>query len=109
LQESGIFEEADYTSQGTQTGDVDLETFVGEIKMPFKAGFVGDLSAEIQRLNQFRERVEEGGHSCGSKRLLRVPDDLPSHRKELDYCRERLQLLEDKVSEGHTGSLCQGK
>ena len=108
MQESGIFEETEYSSQGTQTGDIDLETFVGEIKIPSEVGVVGDLSAEIQRLNQFRERVEEAGHCCGSKKLLRVSDDLPPHRKELEYCRERLQLLENKVSEGHTVSLCQG-
>jgi hypothetical protein len=94
LQESGIFEETEYRSQGTQTGDINLETF----KMPFEARIVGDLSAEIQRLNQFRERVEEAGNCCGSKKLLRVGEDMPCQRKELDYCRERLQLLEDKVS-----------
>lgn len=97
LQESGIFEETEYRSQGTQTGDINLQPFSGEIKMPFEARTVGDLSAEIQRLNQFRERVEEAGNCCGSKKLLRVGDDMPCPRKELDYCRERLQLLEDKV------------
>ena len=65
--------------------------------MPFEAGVVGELSAEIQRLNQIRERVEEAGHCCGNRKLLRVDDDLPSQRKELDYCRQRLQVLEDKV------------
>ena len=65
--------------------------------MPFEPGVVGELSVEIQRLNQFRERVEEAGHCCGNKKLLRVDDDLPSQRKELDYCRQRLQVLEDKV------------
>ena len=65
--------------------------------MPFEAGVVGELSAEIQRLNQFRERVEEAGHCCGGKKLLRMDDDVPSQTKELDFCRQRLQLLEDKV------------
>jgi hypothetical protein len=65
--------------------------------VPFEARFAGDLSAEIQRLNQFRERVEEAGHCCGSKKMLRVDEDLPAQRKELEYCRQRLQVLEDKV------------
>jgi hypothetical protein len=97
MQESGIFEETEYTSQGTQTGDLNLEAFIWDISMPFAAGVAGELGAEIQRLNQFRERVEEAGHCCGSKKLLRVDEDLPSQRKELDYCRQRLQVLEDKV------------
>jgi hypothetical protein len=46
--------------------------------------------------------VEEAGNCCGNKKLLRVgegPVDEPHpHKKELDYCRERLQLLEDMVS-----------
>jgi hypothetical protein len=102
LQESGIFEETEYNSQGTQTDSTDVEPSIGEVKSPFEAGIVGDLSAEIQRLNQFRERVEEAGNCCGNKRLLRVgegrEDEPPPRKKELEYCRERLQLLEDKVS-----------
>jgi hypothetical protein len=66
--------------------------------VPFEVGFVGDLSAEIQRLNQFRERVEGGGHCCGGKELLRCGDDWPPQKKELEFCRQRLQVLEDKVS-----------
>jgi hypothetical protein len=102
LQESGIFEDTEYNSQGTQTDSTDLEPPIREVKSPFEACVVGDLSAEIQRLNQFRERVEEAGNCCGSKKLLRVnegrEDAPPPHKKELEYCRERLQLLEDKVS-----------
>ena len=97
MQESGIFEETEYTTQGTQTGDLHLEALLWDIRMPFEPGVVGELSAEIQRLNQFRERVEEAGHCCGNGKLLRVDEDLPSQRKELDYCRQRLQVLEDKV------------
>jgi outer membrane murein-binding lipoprotein Lpp len=97
MQESGIFEETEYTSQGTQTGDLNLEALIWDIRIPFEPGVVGELSAEIQRLNQFRERVEEAGHCCGNRKLLRVDEDLPSQKKELDYCRQRLQVLEDKV------------
>lgn len=101
LQESGIFEEAEYNSQGTQTDSMDVEPLLGEGKLPFETCVGGDLSAEIQRLNQFRERVEEAGNCCGNKKLLRVGearvDETPPHQKELQYCRERLQLLEDKV------------
>ena len=97
LQESGIFEETEYTSQGTQTGDLNLEALIWDIRIPFEAGVVGELNAEIQRLNQFRERVEEAGHCCGNGKMLRMDDDLPSQRKELDYCRQRLQVLENKV------------
>lgn len=102
LQESGIFEEAEYNSQGTQTDSMDIEPLIGEGKLQFETCVVGDLSAEIQRLNQFRERVEEAGNCCGNKKLLRVGegrvDEAPPQQKELQYCRERLQLLEDKVS-----------
>ncbi|XP_023714854.1 protein MLP1 homolog isoform X5 [Cryptotermes secundus] len=97
LQESGIFEDVEYNSQGTQTDSMDVEPLVGE----GKTCVVGDLSAEIQRLNQFRERVEEAGNCCGNRKLLRVGegrvDEPPPQQKELQYCRERLQLLEDKV------------
>jgi hypothetical protein len=102
LQESGIFEEAEYNSQGTQTDSTDVEPLNGEVKLQFETCVVGDLSAEIQRLNQFRERVEEAGNCCGNKKLLRVgegrADEPAPQQKELQYCRERLQLLEDKVS-----------
>lgn len=102
MQESGIFEEAEYNSQGTQTDSMDVEPLIGEGKLQFETCVVGDLSAEIQRLNQFRERVEEAGNCCGNKKLLRVGegrvDEPPPQQKELQYCRERLQLLEDKVS-----------
>jgi hypothetical protein len=104
LQESGIFEETEYNSQGTQTDSSDVEPSIGGAKSPFEGCFVGDLSAEIQRLTQFRERVEEAGNCRGSNKLLRVSsgpgraDDPPAHKKELEYCRERLQVLEDKVS-----------
>jgi hypothetical protein len=74
-----------------------LEAIVWYIRIPFEAGVVGELSAEIQRLNQFRERVEEAGHCCGNGKMLGMDDDLPSQRKELDYCRQRLQVLENKV------------
>lgn len=98
LQESGIFEDVEYNSQGTQTDSMDAEPLLGE----GKACVVGDLSAEIQRLNQFRERVEEAGNCCGNRKLLRVgegrAEEPPPQQKELQYCRERLQLLEDKVS-----------
>ncbi|XP_021919647.1 myosin-8 isoform X3 [Zootermopsis nevadensis] len=101
LQESGIFEEAEYNCQGTQTDSVIAEPLIEEFKSPFETGVVGDLCAEIQKLNEFRERVEEASNCCGNKRLLRVGevqgDQLPPDTKELEYCRERLQLLEDKV------------
>ncbi|XP_069705022.1 janus kinase and microtubule-interacting protein 3 isoform X2 [Periplaneta americana] len=60
LQESGIFEEAEVATRSTQT-ELGVEST--------------DLSAEIQKLTQFRERVERG----------RGGGD------------ERLQLLEDKA------------
>jgi hypothetical protein len=103
LQESGIFEEAEYNCQGTQTDSISAESLTEEFKSPFEAGVVGDLCAEIQKLNEFRERVEEAGNCCGNKKLLCVGevqgDQLPPHMKELKYCRERLQLLEDKVNQ----------
>lgn len=103
LQESGIFEEAEYNSQGTQTDSISVEPLTGEFKLPFETGVVGDLCAEIQKLNKFRERVEEAGNCCSNKTLLHVGevqgDQPPPHTKELEYCRERLQLLEDKVSQ----------
>jgi len=103
LQESGIFEETEYNTQGTQTVSINLDPLTGEFHSPFETAVVGDLSAEIQKLTQFRERVEEAGNCCGNKKLLRAGeirgDDPPTYRKELEYCYERVQLLEDKVGQ----------
>ncbi|XP_067000500.2 uncharacterized protein [Anabrus simplex] len=71
FQESGIFESdnVDLVSKSTQTDGPAVS---------------GDLNAEIQKLTQFRERIEEerAGLLAGS---------------ELAFCRERLRLMEDKV------------
>ncbi|KAJ9580656.1 hypothetical protein L9F63_024167 [Diploptera punctata] len=106
LQESGIFEEDDFNTQSTQTDDIlVLDEDANEFKSLLENGEVGDLSTEIKKLTQFRELVEERANYCESKKLIRVDEgkgDLPqgscaSHIKELQYYKERVQVLEDKV------------
>ncbi|XP_066991329.2 plectin isoform X2 [Anabrus simplex] len=71
LQESGIFEgdAVEWISRGTQTEGLSLN---------------GELTAEIKKLTQFKERIEEERSGL-----------LPAN--ELAFCRERLQMLEEKV------------
>lgn len=92
LQESGIFEgSSDLVTQGTQT-DWTADKFSSP---------PGDLGAEIRKLTQIRERIEEQG---GNKKLLKVPgsgdDEINTHAtlKELLFYRERLDILENKVA-----------
>uniref|UniRef100_A0A1B6D1K9 Janus kinase and microtubule-interacting protein C-terminal domain-containing protein n=2 Tax=Clastoptera arizonana TaxID=38151 RepID=A0A1B6D1K9_9HEMI len=91
LQESGIFEgSAEATTQGTQTDCLDKSS-----------NSPGDLGAEIRKLTQIRERIEEQG---GNKKLLKVPVNndieinIQATLKELLYYRERIKILEDKIS-----------
>uniref|UniRef100_A0A1B6M3K9 Janus kinase and microtubule-interacting protein C-terminal domain-containing protein n=2 Tax=Graphocephala atropunctata TaxID=36148 RepID=A0A1B6M3K9_9HEMI len=90
MQESGIFEDGALMScvlhVATQTD------------WTFEAPH-GELGAEIRKLTQIRERIEEKG---GNKRLLKSPETDPeflTHAsfKELLFYRDRVQVLEDKL------------
>ncbi|XP_075222672.1 uncharacterized protein LOC142325156 isoform X2 [Lycorma delicatula] len=93
LQESGIFEESsespEYCNRCTQT-DWSPE------KLEATAG---DLSLEIRKLKQIRERIEEQG---GNKRLLRSPGEEDQCQstdiKELLFYRDRVETLENKLA-----------
>lgn len=91
MQESGIFEDGGLTNcflnMGTQT-DYNCDPSPG------------DLGAEIRKLTQIRERIEEKG---GNKKLLRSPDIeskflAQASIKEMLFYQERVQILEDKVA-----------
>lgn len=89
LQESGIFEEVETESTGTQT-DVN-ETFENS-----------ELNTEIQRLNSIREKLERQGRN----RSLNVKDEgdglecrcVKLGKKHKQYYERRLKFLEGKVS-----------
>lgn len=82
LQESGVFEEAMSVNQGTQT-------YSEEFPLPERPS--GDLSAEIQKLNKFRERIEEVVGNNKSAKLL-SPD-----QRKLEFYKERTETLESKL------------
>lgn len=82
LQESGVFEEAMSVNQGTQTHSE-------EFPLPERPS--GDLSAEIQKLNKFRERIEEVVGNNKSAKLL-SPD-----QRKLEFYKERTETLESKL------------
>ena len=80
LQESGVFEEASTVNQTTQT-------LSEEFPLPS-----GELTAEIQKLNKFRERIEEVvGHNKSAVKLL-SPD-----QRKLEFYKERAETLENKL------------
>lgn len=80
LQESGVFEEQMVFNQATQTD---------EFSLPERPS--GELTAEIQKLNKFRERIEEVvGHNKSAGLLS------PDQRK-LEYYKERTEILESKL------------
>lgn len=86
LQESGVFESdsVDICSQYTQTEPDD------SLSPP-----VGELCAEIRKLNEFREKIEE------SVSKDPVPVVLSSNlcdQKKLAYYRDRLEVLEKKLA-----------
>uniref|UniRef100_A0A1L8DC87 Putative pftaire-interacting factor 1a mitochondrion n=1 Tax=Nyssomyia neivai TaxID=330878 RepID=A0A1L8DC87_9DIPT len=85
LQESGVFD-ADPTeavTQSTQTAPEDFPVYEAR----------GDLTAEIQKLNKFRERIEE----CVTAKKSNVVNLLSPEQKRLQYYKDRLELLENKI------------
>lgn len=87
LQESGVFEGEDESndliSEFTQT---DPEDFPSLEKS-------SSLCAEIQKLNKFRERIEE----CVTKTNKSVGILETPEQRRLQYYKERLDLLENKI------------
>lgn len=85
LQESGIFEgdPPEYNTQGTQTEPCHQE-------QPNNKSL--DLTAEIQKLNQFRESIEVGNKT---KKLLVSSDQ--KYIKEINFYKDRLDVLEKKI------------
>ncbi|XP_061378419.1 early endosome antigen 1 isoform X2 [Danaus plexippus] len=87
LQESGIFEEVESESKGTQTDNESFE-------------FSGELNTEIQRLNSIREKLEKQGVR---NRTLKDEDNLECKcvklgKKHKQYYERRLKFLEGKIS-----------
>nr|CAD7400165.1 unnamed protein product [Timema cristinae] len=81
LQESGIFEELEYSNQGTQTEDI-----LQPAETP-----PGNLGEELQKLTRIRERIQERD---SSSKLLLIPTDAVG-----DYNKLRLEALEEKYHE----------
>ncbi|XP_055705583.1 GRIP and coiled-coil domain-containing protein 2-like isoform X2 [Phlebotomus papatasi] len=86
LQESGVFDtdSADCTNQATQTCPEDFPVFEPRS---------GDLTAEIQKLNKFRERIEE----VVTAKKSSVVNLLSPEQSRLQYYKDRLELLENKI------------
>lgn len=91
LQESGVFEGEmyEFISEGTQTEPEDFPM----IEKPHE-----ELSAEIQKLNKFRERIEEcvTKSPVTTKPVGSLLSETPEQRR-LDFYRNRLELLENKI------------
>lgn len=94
LQESGVFDDdtllLDVCNQCTQTE-------VGEFPVTEKAS--GDLCAEIQKLNRFRKKIEECVTKTSTKpgTVANLLSPNSSDQRRLQYYKERLELLENKV------------
>ncbi|XP_044740727.1 COP1-interactive protein 1 [Chrysoperla carnea] len=87
LQESGIFEADDVISVQTQT---DLQ----DLTVPNKTDIrLSELTAEIQKLNKIRASIEENG----KKTVNHQAHSLPIH-KELEFYKNRLEMLENKIN-----------
>lgn len=74
-------------SQCTQTDSVD---FIKTIEQNS-----GDLCAEIQKLNKFRKKIEGTNKSGAVPNILTSPN--ASEERRLQYYKERLELLENKI------------
>lgn len=91
MQESGIFEEGGLVGCLIHIGTQTDWTFDPP---------PGDLGAEIRKLTQIRERIEEKG---GNKKLLKTSEAdseflKQASFKDLIFYRERAQTLEDKLA-----------
>ncbi|XP_059622155.1 GRIP and coiled-coil domain-containing protein 2 isoform X2 [Phlebotomus argentipes] len=84
LQESGVFDTDAVVTQATQTCPEDFPLFEPRS---------GDLTAEIQKLNKFRERIEE----CVTAKKASVVNLLSPEQRRLQYYKDRLELLENKI------------
>ncbi|GAB0092298.1 hypothetical protein DMENIID0001_072880 [Sergentomyia squamirostris] len=87
LQESGVFDgdSAESVCQSTQTCPEDF---------PFvETATSGDLTAEIQKLNKFRQKIEE----CVTAKKASVVSLLSPEQRRLQYYKDRLELLENKI------------
>lgn len=99
--ESGIFhDEYSIAQQSTQTNSDDF--FNVEQKSKYNGTGVSnsDLCAEIQRLNKFRSKIEEFVSSTNTPSLdIGVLSPLSKlDETRLQYYRDRLELLENKVA-----------
>lgn len=94
LGESGVFEDsnlplAEYCTQETQTD------FKGEFTNQ-KSNI--ELCAEIEKLNRFREKIEESTKVNKSKQELVNLLSTNAHDRHMKFYQERLQLLENKIA-----------
>lgn len=88
LQESGVFEEPITMHQSTQT-------HTDEFPFPERPNPSGELSAEIQKLNKFRERIEKVvGHNKSASGVVKL---LSPDQRKLEYYKGRVDTLESKL------------
>lgn len=105
MDESGIFDSdcsladisdlpVEHCTQSTQTDRTENE--LSPVPLPITAAGVGaDLCAEIQKLNKFRKIIEE--RATQNVKLLPNAVSSAVDTQRLDYYKDRLQLLENKL------------
>lgn len=84
-------------AQHTQCTQTDLEHFTSQ---PPTDQSAGDLCAEIQKLNRFRKKIEQcvtdTQHQTAVVKLLK-PKLADTAERQLQYYKDRLELLENKM------------
>lgn len=101
LQESGIF---DTEAEGFEYQLVNQTTQTDPTDFPVKDKPSGDLCAEIQKLNKFREKIEEcATKSSNSSHIVHksVVNLLPSNNtneNHLRFYQRRIEFLENKIA-----------
>lgn len=87
------------TSQCSQCTQTEPEQFTPHEPTDQSAG---DLCAEIQKLNRFRKKIEEcvttdNTHSSSVVKLLKPGKTADCAERQLQYYKDRLELLENKI------------
>lgn len=106
MDESGIFDSdcslqdissapVEQCTQSTQTDLTEIELSSSTTHTITTAGVSADLCAEIQKLNKFRKIIEE--RATQNVKLLPNAVSSAVDTQRLDYYKDRLQLLENKL------------
>lgn len=99
MNESGVFEgDMPSVHQSTQTNVDDFPSRAIESVSTAAANIGSDLCAEIQKLNKFRKKIEECSMNSPSLDIGLLTPLSKLDEGRLQYYRDRLELLENKVT-----------